>query len=384
MISRVRSPSVKAAKPVSDEGFMELALEQAAKAVGHTRPNPAVGAVVVRDGRVLTVGHTAPAGGDHAEVAALRKLGFDAEGCTLYSTLEPCNHWGRTGPCTEAILGAGVKRVVFGATDPNPKVRGRGFKRLERGGVEVVRGVLEARCTALNECFNHSIVHRRPFTVLKAAVSLDGRIATRSGESRWITSREARREGHRLRASLDAVLVGAGTVIADDPLLTARLRGARNPVRIVLDSKLRSPLDAQLVRTAKQVPTIYATTKKAPARKRRVLERAGVTVLELPATKAGLVELPPLLDALAERELNGLLVEGGAEVHGAFLDARLVQKVVLFVAPILIGGAEAPVAFGGRGVAQLAEALELEALETAHVGRDLMVTGRVKRTRRKR
>lgn len=363
---------------------MELALEEAAKAVGHTSPNPAVGAVVVKDGRVLAVGHTAPAGGDHAEVAALRKLGFDARGCTLYSTLEPCNHWGRTGPCTEAILGAGVKKVVFGATDPNPKVRGRGFKRLHRGGVEVVRGVLEDRCRALNECFNHSIVHRRPFTVLKAAVSLDGRIATRSGQSQWITSKEARREGHRMRASLDAVLVGAGTVIADDPLLTARLRGARDPVRVVLDSTLRSPLDAKLVRTARDVPTIFATTERAPVRKRRALERAGVTVLALPATREGRVDLEALLDALCEREINGLLVEGGAEVHGAFLDARLVQKVVLFVAPILIGGTDAPVAFGGRGVAELAEALELEGLETAHVGRDLMLTGRVKAKRRKR
>lgn len=365
-------------RPQSDETFMELAIAEATKVLGKTSPNPAVGAVIVKNGRILATGYTAPAGGDHAEVAALRKLDFHARGATLYSTLEPCNHWGRTGPCTDAILDAEIKRVVAGATDPNPRVRGRGFRKLEAAGVEVVTGVLDDRCAALNECFNYAIVHKRPFVVLKAAVSLDGRIATKQGESRWITGETARKEGHKLRARLDGVVVGVGTVIADDPLLTARLPGARNPRRIVLDSALRTPLQAKLVKTAKETPTIFATTDRSKAKQQKDLEKAGAEVWRLKKDRHGRVDLEALLEALSKQELRGLLVEGGAEVHGAFLDHKLVQKLVLFVAPILIGGKGAPPAFGGEGVAHLADALRLEDVHADLIGRDLMISARRK------
>lgn len=357
---------------------MELALAEASKALGKTSPNPAVGAVIVKNGQILATGYTAPAGGDHAEIAALRKLDFKAQGATIYSTLEPCNHWGRTGPCTEAIIDAKISRVVAGATDPNPRVRGKGFKKLEAAGIEIVKGVLEDRCTELNECFNFAIVHKKPWILLKAAVSLDGRIATKSGESRWITGEDARKEGHKLRARLDGVVVGVNTVLADDPLLTARIRGAKDPARIVLDSKLRTPLDAKLVAGAKKTRTIIATTEKAPAKKHAQLESLGV---EIVATKAkrGRVDLETLIDALYQKEMNGLMVEGGAEVHGAFLDQGLVQKVVLFVAPLLIGGKDAPAAFSGEGIERLTDALRLEDLRAENVGRDLMISARVAR-----
>ncbi|MCC7386661.1 MAG: bifunctional diaminohydroxyphosphoribosylaminopyrimidine deaminase/5-amino-6-(5-phosphoribosylamino)uracil reductase RibD [Deltaproteobacteria bacterium] len=358
---------------------MRLALDEARRGLGRTSPNPAVGAVIVKNGRVVATGYHRRAGTDHAEVAALKQLDFNADGCTLYSTLEPCDHYGRTGPCTEAILRAGVRRVVVGAADPNPLVRGRGIKRLAKSGVEVIRGVLEGPCTDLNEAFNFAIVHQRPFVVLKAAMSLDGRIATRSGESQWITSPAARRAAHRLRDQLDGVVVGVETVLADDPLLTARVRGGRDPVRIVLDSRLRTPPSAALIKDASGGRTIIATTDRAPAARRRALARLGADVLPVKATRKGRVDLDALLAALSARGLSSVLVEGGARVLGAFLDERLVGRVVVFIAPILIGGEDAPPAFGGRGVASLAEALRLESLSVEPVGPDLMLTGRVRK-----
>ncbi len=363
------------AQRAEDEAMMRLALESAARAVGRTTPNPAVGAVLVRDGQVLSVGHHVAAGHDHAEVAALRPLGMRAEGATLYSTLEPCDHQGRTGPCTEAILAAGIRRVVVGAVDPNPRVSGKGLRRLAEGGVEVTTGVLEEACTALNEPFNLAIVERRPFVVLKAAISLDGCVATRGGESQWITSEEARREGHRLRDRLDAVLVGVGTVLADDPRLTARIEGGRDPVRVVLDGQLRTPPSSQLAASAGEVRTIVFCGPRAEARRRRRLEALGVEVIPVPRGRSGRLELEAVLEALHRRELNGLLVEGGATVHGAFVEARLVDKVVFFVAPLLIGGEGAPHAVGGKGPKRLRDALPLERVAVTPVGTDLMLVG---------
>lgn len=360
---------------------MRRALEEARHGVGHTSPNPAVGAVVVRGGRIVAVGHHRRAGEAHAEVEALVEAGARARGATLYATLEPCVHYGRTPPCTEAILEAGIRRVVVGATDPNPKVRGRGIAALQAAGLEVRTGVLEPECRALNEAFNHAITRRSPFVVLKAAMSLDGRIATRTGDSKWITGPAAREVGHRLRAELDAVLVGRETAVVDDPQLTARVPGAKDPLRVVLDSKARLPLEARLVRTARRVPTLVACTEAASARRRRALAAAGVEVVALPADPTGLVSLPALLAALYARGVNGVLVEGGARVHGAFLDAGLVHKVVFFAAPLLIGGVEAPSAIAGRGAAELRSALALTDLRAEPVGPDLMLTARVRSRR---
>lgn len=354
---------------------MRRAIAEAKKGIGFTTPNPVVGAVLVKDGKLVATGYHAKAGQDHAEVAALRKVAFDAAGCDLYTTLEPCNHTGRTGPCTEAIIRSGVKRVFVGALDPNPLVAGGGVKRLRRAGIEVTSGLLEEECAALNEPYNHAILHRRPFVVMKAAMSLDGKTATRTGDSKWITSEEARAEGRRLRRDLDAILVGVDTVIADDPRLTAREEGAKDPVRVILDSSLRIPKTANVVRSAKEVRTVVCTTRAAPVEKVTVLEKRGVEVLILKKTRLGRVDLGRVLDAVFGLELNGVLVEGGARIHGAFVDAGLVDKVVLFVAPMLIGGDEAPPAVGGKGAAQLKKALRLERLRTEAVGPDLMIVG---------
>lgn len=356
---------------------MARALEEARRGLGRTSPNPAVGAVLVRDGQVLAVGHHAKAGTDHAEVAALRQVGFRADGATLYSTLEPCNHHGRTGPCTEAILKAGITRVVVGALDPNPLVSGAGVRRLQRGGVEVLTGVLEDRCRTLNEAYNHAIVHKAPFVVLKLAVSLDGRVATRTGDSQWITSEAARARGRALRNELDAILVGVGTVLADDPSLTTRLPGGRDPLRVIVDSTLKTPPQAQVVQTAREVPTLILTTRAADAQRRARLEGAGVSVVPVKKTRAGHVDLGAALAALAAREINGLLVEGGPTVAGAFVDARLVHKVVAFVAPVLIGGADAKSALGGLGARRLEDALRLVDPVVEEVGGDVCISGRI-------
>jgi diaminohydroxyphosphoribosylaminopyrimidine deaminase/5-amino-6-(5-phosphoribosylamino)uracil reductase len=352
---------------------MRVALELGKRALGRTSPNPAVGAVIVKDGEILSGGFHAYAGADHAEVAALRKLEFLAEGCELYTTLEPCDHQGRTGPCTEAILRSGIERVIVGACDPNPIVSGRGIRKLMRHGVDVKQGVLEDECRALNEAFNFAIVNKRPFVVMKAGASLDGRIATSTGESRWITSAESRREAHLLRDRMDAILVGVGTVLKDDPSLTTRVPGGRDPVRVVLDTQLRTPVTAKVIATADKTRTIIACSASAPARKRRALEKAGAQVLGVERDRQGKVDLEALLEELFRREINSVLVEGGATVHGAFVDQRLVNKLVLFLAPLLIGGEGSPSAVAGRGAKHLDQALALERVTVRSTGRDLMI-----------
>lgn len=351
---------------------MRLAIDEARRGVGYTTPNPAVGAVLVRRGKVIATGYHEAAGRDHGEVAALRKVGFEAKGCELYTTLEPCNHTGRTGPCTEAIIGSGVARVIVGALDPNPIVAGKGVRRLRREGIEVVTGVLADDCAALNEAYNHAIVEERPFVVLKAAQSLDGRVATRTGESKWITGEEARCRARAMRAEADGIVVGVGTVLADDPALTARIEGAHDPVRIVLDTSLRIPPTSKIVRTARAVRTVVVAAKDAAVRRAAALDRRGVEVV-LVKKRGGGVDLRAMLDAVFRMELNGILVEGGPTVHGAFLDHGLVEKVVVFVAPMVIGGGLG--AFGERGARRLSDALHLERVSIERAGADFVVTG---------
>jgi len=351
------------------EFFMHLAVREAEKGVGRTSPNPPVGAVLVKNGRVIARGHHARAGGPHAEVVALRAAGSRAEGADLYTTLEPCNHWGKTPPCSLAILEAGVQRVFIGSRDPNPVVKGRGVARLRRAGVEVVSGVLGAECDALGAPWFRYITSGRPFVTLKAAVTLDGKIATRTGDSRWITGEAARAEVHRLRDRVDAVLVGAGTARADDPLLTARLpRGkGHDPVRVVLDARLALPPSLQLFHVASKALTLVATTSAAA--------RAfgpGVEIVRC-KERGGLVDLDDLLARLAARGVTHLLVEGGAEVHQAFLEARLVDRVALFLSPKLLGGGKDWLA--GAGPERMADALRLDAVEVRRVGDDVLVSG---------
>ncbi len=368
-----------------DAAWMARAIEVARRAVGRVSPNPAVGAVFVRDGVVIAEGHTQAPGRDHAEIDALRKIEHRAEGATVYSTLEPCSHVGRTGPCAEALVRAGVARVVIGATDPNPRVNGNGIARLRAAGVEVVVGVLEAEAEALNVAFHFAMRHGRPWILAKLAASLDGRVATRTGESQWITGEEARAAGRALRAEVDAIVVGVGTVLADDPRLTARIEGRPDPRRWVVDSRLRTPATATLARTAREVPTTIATTRAAlrgaPARARR-LERAGVELLPLRATRGGQVDVPALVDALAAREIRSALVEGGPTLLGSFFDAGRVDHVVAYLAPTILGGVDARPAVLGRGVGPLSERWALGAVRHRLVGGDLEIRGDVIRAER--
>lgn len=362
-----------------DERFMALAVRQARRGEGRTRPNPPVGAVIVRAGRVLARGFHAQAGADHAEVDALRKVGRRARGAELYVTLEPCAHQGRTPPCADAIVRAGIRRVVIGAPDPNPRTDGRGIARLREGGVQVVMGVLSEVCTRLIDGFACLVRHGRPFVVLKLAATLDGRIATRTGHSRWITGEDARREVHRLRDRSDAILVGSGTVTADNPALTCRIPRGRDPLRVVLSGSLAFRADAQAV-TAPGVdggPTaLVATTRRASAARAEALRAGGAEVIRL-ASRGGRVRIPALLEALGQRGILTLLVEGGSEVAAQFLDGGHVDRLLWFVAPKIVGGAQAVPAVAGLGAARMDDALVLEDLVVRRVGGDLLLDGRL-------
>ncbi|MDK2888394.1 MAG: diaminohydroxyphosphoribosylaminopyrimidine deaminase [Thermoanaerobacter sp.] len=357
---------------------MRMALDLAKKAMGRTSPNPMVGAVLVKDGQVVGRGYHARAGTPHAEIHALREAGERAEGATLYVTLEPCCHQGRTGPCTEAILAAGVKRVVTAMVDPNPLVAGRGVERLRQAGVEVTVGVLEEEARRLNEVFVKYITTRSPFVVLKAAMSLDGKIATRTGESRWITGSQARLAVHYLRDRYDAILVGINTVLKDNPSLTTRLpdREGRDPVRVIVDSLARTPPGARVITQESPAPTIVAVTEKAPEENRRRLEDAGARVLVVPGPGPG-VDLVALMKELARREITSVLVEGGSRIHASFLESRLVDKVIWFIAPLIIGGSSAPGPVGGEGPARLSEAVRLREVLITRYGEDFCVEGYV-------
>lgn len=357
----------------SDNHYMRIALALAAKALGRTSPNPMVGAVIVKNGSIVGQGYHHKAGTPHAEIHALREAGSAAEGAILYVTLEPCAHYGRTPPCADAIIKAGIKRVVMATRDPNPLVAGRGNDALRQAGIATTIGVMEQDANRLNEVFNKFITTAKPFVVLKCAMSLDGKIATRTGHSQWITGPEARLFGHRLRDRYDAIMVGMGTVSADNPLLTARLPGGdgQNPLRIILDSHGRIPLESKVI-TDKSAPTLVAVTTQAAARKIAALEAAGVTVLVTEPHK-GRVDLASLMDELGKRQVTSILIEGGASVAAAAVEEKLVDKVHFFLAPMIIGGCAAPGPVGGRGIAQLQEAVRLHGILTERLGHDLHI-----------
>ncbi|HEX6144923.1 MAG TPA: bifunctional diaminohydroxyphosphoribosylaminopyrimidine deaminase/5-amino-6-(5-phosphoribosylamino)uracil reductase RibD [Geminicoccaceae bacterium] len=338
-----------------DRRFMAQALRLAARGLGNVWPNPAVGCVVVRDGRVLGRGWTQAGGRPHAETEALRRAGGAALGATAYITFEPCAHYGRTPPCTMALLHAGIRRVVVATADPDPRVDGQGLAQLRQAGVEVRAGVLEAEAEALNAGFIQRIRTGRPLVTLKLATSLDGRIATRAGASRWITAGRARIEAHRLRATHDAILIGSGTALADDPSLTCRLPGLehRSPLRVVVDRRLRLPATAALVRSAGGVPVLVVAGPDADPERARALEAAGVEVVRL---EGGAPAAP--LEELGRRGVTRVLVEGGATLAASLLRTRLVDRLIWFTAPLLIGADGLP-AVGSLGVDALAEAHRL-------------------------
>jgi diaminohydroxyphosphoribosylaminopyrimidine deaminase/5-amino-6-(5-phosphoribosylamino)uracil reductase len=362
---------------------MRKALARARHAAGRVHPNPAVGAVVVRGSRVLGGGRTQEAGGPHAEVMALaaarRRHGAAAlRGATLAVTLEPCDHTGRTPPCTEAILAAGIRRVWVGARDPHPRVRGRGFRRLRRGGVEVTKGVLEPACREHHRGFLSVHERGRPWVALKLAATLDGRLATVTGESRWITGARARERVHALRHRVDAVLVGSQTALRDDPELTARRAGrvSHRPIRVVVDSRLTLPPRARMLRGADPERTWVLAGRAAPERRRRALEAAGATVLPV-RKRAGHLDLGSALERLASEGITTVLVEGGGVLAAALLRADLVDELHWFAAPAWLGGDARP-ALAELGIARLAERLELDEPIVSRVGGDLYIRGRVR------
>lgn len=356
---------------------MSIALRLARRAEGATAPNPMVGAVLVKAGRVIGQGFHHRAGAPHAEVEALRRAGQRARGATLYVTLEPCNHTGRTPPCSDAIIRAGVAEVVVAAPDPNPITNGRGVAKLRRHHIRVTRGVLGEEARRLNRPFQKAMTTHLPWVIAKAGQSLDGKIATVTGQSRWITSPAARRAGHQWRRRVDAVLVGIQTILRDDPQLTARGGVPRSgrPVRVVVDSRLRMPLAARCLTAQPWAPALIATTARRVARQAQ-LERRGAEVLVFPPQE-GRVPLRPLFHALARRGIQSVLIEGGGEVLASAFAQRLVDRIVWFIAPTLIGGRNAPSSIGGEGAGRLAQAIRLADMRVRRVGPDLCVEARV-------
>ena len=361
-----------------DEKYMRLALRLAKKGMGRTSPNPLVGAVVVKGKTIVGRGYHHRAGEPHAEVLALRQAGRKGRGATLYLNLEPCAHFGRTPPCTQAILAASIRRVVAGIKDPNPVVSGRGIRQLRRGGVTVDVGILREECQELNGPFSKFITTGKPFVTLKAAISLDGKVATRSGDSRWVSSQASRNYVHRLRQAMDAVMVGIGTVLKDDPLLTVRLPGGKKshqPLRVVVDSRLRIPLHSQLVRTARLYPTLIATTRAASSSRRKWLAQANVEVLILENDAQGHVSLKALMKELARRGVVSVLLEGGSTLTASAVREEVVDRLLFFLAPKIIGGERAPGVVGGEGILRLKDAKPVKILKVRRIGPDFLIEG---------
>ncbi len=361
-----------------DQKYMRMALQLAEKARGRTSPNPMVGAVVVKNDRVISRGYHRKAGEPHAEAIALKQAGKAAKGATLYVTLEPCSHTNkRTPPCTPLVLQSGVKRVVVAMIDPNPHVSGGGIKTLRKSGIEVVTGVLETEAKKLNEAFIKYITTGVPFVTLKIAQTLDGKIATSSGESKWITGEKAREEGHRLRDTNDAILVGINTVLKDNPSLTTRIPRGRDPIRVIVDTKLRTPLKAKIITQKSSAKTYIATLDTMPKDKLVKLLDAGAEVLLAKGGK-GHVDLKNLMKMLGGFGVTSVMIEGGAEVHASALKSGIVDKVVMFIAPMLMTGKDSLCSIGGVSPTRLTQSIRLRNMTSRMAGDDLMIEGYIR------
>lgn len=359
-----------------DEKYMRLAMQLAGNAIGRTSPNPLVGAVIVKDNRVVGCGWHRKAGTPHAEVHALNQAGELAQGADVYVTLEPCAHYGKTPPCAKALVEAKVKNVYGGLLDVNPKVAGKGFKILEDAGIHVEYGFLQDELRKQNEVFFKWIEHKKPFIVLKAAMTLDGKIATATGQSKWITNETSRAYGYKLRDIYDGIMVGINTVIEDNPMLTARVDGGKNPIRIVVDSSLKIDINANVVQD-KSAKTIIATTDKADKDKILKLQAQDVDVIVVDKDKNDKVDIEKLLDILGQQNICSILVEGGATLSGSFVAKKLVDKVDFFIAPKIVGGKEAKTPVAGTGILNLQEALALKDIQIEKLEEDILIIGRV-------
>lgn len=359
-----------------DEKYMRLAMQLAGNAIGRTSPNPLVGAVIVKDNRVVGCGWHRKAGTPHAEVHALNQAGELAQGADVYVTLEPCAHYGKTPPCAKALVEAKVKNVYGGLLDVNPKVAGKGFKILEDAGIHVEYGFLQDELRKQNEVFFKWIEHKKPFIVLKAAMTLDGKITTATGQSKWITNETSRAYGYKLRDIYDGIMVGINTVIEDNPMLTARVDGGKNPIRIVVDSSLKIDINANVVQD-KSAKTIIATTDKADKDKILKLQAQDVDVIVVDKDKNDKVDIEKLLDILGQQNICSILVEGGATLSGSFVAKKLVDKVYFFIAPKIVGGKEAKTPVAGTGILNLQEALALKDIQIEKLEEDILIIGRV-------
>ena len=364
----------------TDADFMRRALQLAERGCGAVEPNPMVGCVIVKNGRVVGEGWHRRFGGPHAEIEALKRCRVSPRGVVVYVTLEPCCHVGKTPPCTRALLDAGVQRVVAAMLDPNKPVSGRGLRQLRSAGLEVECGLMRDQAAELNAPYLKLLKQRRPWVVLKWAQSLDGKIATHTSDSKWISDEKCRSHAHKVRGMMDAVVVGRGTVMKDDPMLTARRgRVRRIAARIVLDARLRTSPNVRLVQTAGETPTWFVCTKHAPRSRRRSLENAGCSVHQL-ASEGGRPSLSAFLDLLGEHQMTNVLVEGGGELLGAFFDRRLADEVHVYLAPLLIGGAGAVSALGGRGAATISQAPRLpDAAQIKRLGAGWFIQTRLAR-----
>lgn len=358
------------------EKYMRIAIGLAKRAEGMTSPNPVVGAVIVKSGKIIGGGYHRKAGLPHAEIEALKAAGPKARGATMFVTLEPCDHFGRTPPCTDAIIKSGIRKVVIGMRDPNPINDGSGARKLHRGGVETVTGILEKEAAAINGPFIKFITKKMPYVTVKLAETLDGKIATRTGDSRWISSEESRRRVHELRGAVDAVMVGVNTVLRDDPALLNVLSGGKQPVRVVVDSLLKTPLRAKLLATISKSSVIIAATGCASSGRIKTFRNLGAEVV-ITKSKNGRVDLKSLLRELARRGIINILVEGGGELAASFAEERLVDRFLFFIAPKIIGGRNATTSIEGAGSGRMRDALMFSEVKVGRSGPDILVEARV-------
>ena len=368
-------PEGKGEKLLKEE-YMRRAIDLAKKGIGYTNPNPLVGAVIVKNDKIIGEGYHEKIGGLHAERNALKNCKEDPKDAEIYVTLEPCCHYGKTPPCTEALIEAGIKKVYVGNVDPNPKVAGGGIKILREHGIEVETGILKDECSQLNDIFFHYINSDIPYVALKYAMTLDGKIQTASGQSKWITGETAREHVHKLRHQYAAIMAGIGTVLADDPMLNARIEGGKDPIRVICDSNLRIKETSNIVKTAKEIQTIIATTSD-DLKKIDHLKQQGVTILKT-SKQDGRVNLKEVLQRLRTMEIDSVLVEGGGTLNESLIQNGCVHKVYAYIAPKLFGGANAKTPVEGKGILNIQDAITLDSLKVTTLDKDILLEGKVK------